>query len=588
MANPWLDRSCCQTHSDITYLANHPRTQRFPHFREQHGSIPPYPFGPNDFNSTVLPNINDSYRSSTMGLTQGRYECHQRTEHPPGTTPSNRSVCYTSTTTKFFNLYQSVPPQTELHDTLPPFLANTGDQTLSLIKQFEGYAHENLPDVVGFRGTAHGRRFSTDATPFDDLAPQETENLEDVAPGTLHSNGENVQYAADPLRTLKAEHIPVFDPSYIPIDNDDFSKTDTIHQWPSSLAVTSSVSAMHCSAPQVTSYDSVGHLGTLTSSQCHYKNSKDNDPNLPTVPSVPRPLRRLLKQEPCPSDTKEFNPPTVPSVSRPRWRRLRQKPCLSDADSSETSTSHLVGLMKPDPSEINSSDFSNTCLLVPKEPPLDDVDSSKPATPCHPIKDEPSLEETEPSNTSVINDVDLQVLIDKYTNQNDDSSDECQVCGFDAPEVPNISPPHTPKYLEPCTAQHSSQPFGDAGFEEKLQPPEMDCQQTISDISPPASEPHKKDMNPKIEKEKEQITKTNPNRVRKSYSSIRRHNPRYLYWCADPTCRASQSRAFRGFRTTEDTRRHLAMHEPPKMLCKLPHKEGVAKYEGRRTDNLRE
>ena len=596
MANPWPDRSCCQAHPDIIHPASHPRTQRHLHSHELAGSIPPYPFGLNEFYTAALPNLNDSYRSCTMGLTQGRCECSQRTEHPPGTTPLNRSVCCTSTTTNFSNLYQNVPSQRKLHVTLPHFLANTGDQTLSLKKHFEEYAYGSPPDVVRFRDTAHGQSFSTDATPFDSLAPHGTRNVENFTSSTLRSNGGNIQYGAYSHRPYGAEHLPVFDPSYVPVGNDVVLTDDITHQWPSSITAASDISTMPCSAPKVTNYDNVGHLGTLTSLQCPYKNRESNDINPPALPSVSRPRRRRVKQEPCLSDVEDFNPPTVPSVSRPRRRLLKQEACLSDAKSPDPSISHLLGPMEADPSDINSSDFSNTRLLAPKEPPLDDVDYSKTATPYDPVKNEPSLEEEpEASKTSTENEADADYVFKKYTYQEDDSSDECQVSGFGAPKAPNVSLRDIPKTLEPCAAEDiKMQPIGDADFEERFQPQEMDCQQAIPNILSAASEPHKekmpkreKEKKPRIKKGKEQRTKANPDRVRKNYSSRRRHNPKILYWCADPTCKASQDRGFRGFRTTEDTRRHLAMHEPPKMLCKLAHEDG-GRYEGRRTDHLRE
>ena len=570
MANPCLDRSSCQAHSDIIHPASHPRTQRHLHSHEVAGSIPPFPFGLNDFHTGALPNLNDSYRSCTMGLTQGRCKCSGRTEHPPGTTPFNRSVCYTSTPPNFSNLYQSVPSKRELHVTFSPFLANTGDQTLSLKKHFEEYAYGSPPDVVRFRDTAHGQSFSTDATPFDALAPHGTRNVENFTSNTLRSNAENIQYAAYSHRPYNAEHLPVFHPSYIPIGSDVFPTSDIIYQWPSSIAAASNISATHYSAPQVTSYDSVGCLGTLIPVQRHYNNSESND----------------------------INPPTVRSVSRPRRRLLKQEACLSDADSSDPSISHLFGPMEANPSDFNSFDFSNTRLLVPKEPSFDDVDYSKTATPYLSFKNEPSLEEEPvPSKTSTENEADADYLFKKYTYQGDDSSDECQVSGFGAPKASSVSLQHTPETLEPCAAEAiKMQPVGDAGFEERFQPQEMDCQQTTPNVLSAASDPHekgkkpktKKERKPRIKKEKEERTKANPDLIRKNYSSRRRHNPKSLYWCADPTCKASQDRGFRGFRTTEDTRRHLAMHEPPKMLCKLPHKEGVIRYEGRRTDHLRE
>ena len=595
MAASWLYRSCCQAHSDIIHPASHARTQRHLHSHELAGSIPPYPFGLNDFYTAALPNLNDSYRSCTMGLTQGRCECSQRTEHLPGTTPFNRSVCYTSITTNFSNLCQSVPSQRKLHSTLPPFLASRGDQTLSLKMHFEEYAYGRPPDVVRFRDTAHRQSFSTDATPFDRLAPHGTRNMEDVASSTLRSNGQKIQHAAYSHLPYNTEHLPVFDPSYVPIGSGVFSTSD-IYQWPSSIAAASNISATRCSAPQVTNYDRVGHLGTLTSLQCPYNNSEFNDINPTTIPSVLRPRRRRVEQRPCLSDVGDFNPPTVPSVSHPRRRLLKQEACLSDADSSDPSISHLLSPMEPDPSDINSSDFSNTCLLVPKEPPLDDVDYSKTATPCHPVRNKPRLEE-EPnfSKSSTENEADPDYVFKKYTYQEDSSSDECQVSGFGAPKAPNVSLQHIPKTLEPCAAEDiKMQPIGDAGFEERFQPQKMDCQQAIPNILSAASEPPKekkpkkeKEKKPRIKKKKGQKTKANPDRIRKNYSSRRRHNPNFLYWCADPTCKTSQDRGFRGFRTTEDTRRHLAMHEPPTMLCKLAHKDGD-RYEGRRTDHLRE
>lgn len=570
MANPCLDRSCCQAHSDFIHPASHPRTQRHLHSHEVAGSIPPFPLGLNDFHTAALPNLNDSYRSCTMGLTQGRYKCSGRTEHPPGTTPFNRSVCYTSTTPNFSNLCQSVPSQRELHVTFSPFLANTGDQTLSLKKHFEKYAYGSPPDVVRFRDTANGQSFSTDAKLFDALTSRGTRNVENFTSSTLRSNGENIQYAAYSHRPYNAEHLPVFHPSYIPIGSDVFPTSDIIYQWPSSIAAASNISATHCSAPQVTSYDSVGCLGTLT------------------------PCATSLQQQPI----QRHQPTNLPSVSRPRWRRVKQEPCLSDADSSEPSISHLFGPMEANPGDFNSFDFPNTRLLVPKEPSSDDVDYSKTATPYPSVKNEPSLEEEPvPSKTSTENEADADYLFKKYTYQGDDSSDECQVSGFGAPKASSVSLQHTPETLEPCAAEAiKMQPVGDAGFEERFQPQKMDCQQTTPNVLSAASDPHekgktpktRKERKPRIKKEKEDRTKANPDRIRKNYSSRRGHNPTSLYWCADPTCKASQDRGFRGFRTTEDTRRHLAMHEPPKILCKLPHKEGVIGYEGRRTDHLRE
>lgn len=566
MANPCLHRSCCQAHSDIIHPASYPRTQRHLHSHEGAGSTPPFPFGRSDFHTAALPNLNDSYRSCTMGLTQGQCKCSGRTEHPPGTTPFNRSVCYTSTTPNFSSLYQSVPSQRELHVTFPPLLANTRDQTLSLKKHFEGYAYGSPPDVVRFRDTANGQSFSTDATPFDALTSRGTRDVEYFTSSTLRSNGENIQYAPYPHRPYNAERLRVFHPSYIPTGSDVFPTSGIIYQWPSSIAAASNISATHCPAPQVTSYDSVGCLGTLT------------------------PCATSLQQQ----RIQRHQPTNLPSVSRPRWRRVKQEPCLSDADSSDPSISHLFGPMEANPSDFNSF---NTRLLVPKEPSFDDVDYSKTATPYLSVKNEPSLEEEPvPPKTSTENETDAD-LFEKYTYQRDDSSDECQVSGFDAPKASSVSLQHTPETLEPCAAEAiKMQPVGDAGFGEKFQPQEMDRQQTTPNVLPAASDPHEKGKKPKtkkarkprIKKEKEERTKANPDRIRKNSSSRRRHNPTSLYWCADPTCQASRDRGFHGFRTTEDTRRHLAMHEPPKILCKLPHKEGVIQYEGRRTDHLRE
>ena len=570
MANPCLDRSCCQAHSDIIHPASHTRTQRHLHSHEVAGSIPPFPFGLNDFHTAALPNLSDSYRSCTMGLTQGRCKCSGRTEHSPGTSPFNRSVCYTSKTPNFSNLYQSVPSQRELHVTFSPFLANTGDQTLSLKKHLEGYAYGSPPDVVRFRDTANGQSFSTDATPFDALTSRGIRNVENFTSSTLCSNGENIQYADYSHRPYNAEHLPVFHPSYILIGSDYFPTSDIIYQWPSSIAAASNISATHCSAPQVTSYDSVGCLGTLD------------------------PCATSLQQQ----RNQRHQPTNLPSVSRPRGRRVKQEPCLSDADSSDPSISHLFGPMEANPSDFNPSDFSNTRLPVPKQPSSDDVDYSKTATPYPSVKNEPSLEEEPvPSKTSTENEADADYLFKKYTYQGDDSSDECQVSGFDAPKASSVSLQHTPETVEPCAAEAiKMQPVGDAGFEERFQPQEMDCHQTTPNVLSAASDPHekgkkpkpKKKRKPRIKKEKEERTKATPDRIRKNYSSRRRHNPTSLYWCADPTCKASEDRGFRGFRTTEDTRRHLTMHEPPKMFCKLPHKEGVIQYEGRRTDHLRE
>lgn len=570
MANPCLDRSCCQAHSDIIHPASHPRTQRHRHSHEVARSIPPFPFGLNDLHTAALPNLNDSYRSCTMGLTQGGCRCSGRTEHPPGTTPFNRNVCYTSTTPNFSTLCQSVPSQRKLHVTSSPFLANTGDQTLSLKKRFEEYPYGSPQDVVRFRDMAHGQSFSTDATPFDALTSRGTRNVENFTSSTSRSNGENIQYAAHSHRPYNAEHLPVFHPSYIPMGSDVFPRSDIICQWPSSIAAASNISATHCSAPQVTSYDSFGCLGTLT------------------------PCATSLQQQ----RIQRHQPTNLPSVSCPRWRRVKQEPCLSDADSSDPSISHLFGPMEANPSDFNSLDFFNTRLLVPKEPSFDHVDYSKTATPYPSVKNEPGLEEGPvPSKTSTENEADADYLFKKYTCQGDDSSDECQVSGFGAPKASSVSLQHTPETLEPCAAEAiKMQPVGDAGFGERFQPQEMDCQQTTPDVLSAASDPHekgkkrktRKERKPRIKKEKEERTKANPDRIRKNYSSRRRHNPISLYWCADPTCKASQDRGFRGFRTTEDARRHLAMHEPPKILCKLPHKEGVFKYEGRRTDHLRE
>ena len=321
-----------------------------------------------------------------------------------------------------------------------PFLAITGDQTLSLKKHIEGYAYGSPPDVVRFRDTANGRSFSADATPFDALASRGTTNVENFTSSTLRFNGENVQYAADSHRPYNAKHSPVFHPSYIPIGSDVFPTSDIIYQWPSSIAAASNISATE-------------------------------------------------------------------------------------------------------------------------------------------------------------NEADADHLFKKYTCQGDDSSDECQVSGFGAPKASSVSLQHTPETLEPCAAEAiKMQPVGDAGSEERFQPQEMDYQQTTPNVFSAASDPHekgkkpktRKERKPRIKKEKKERTKANPDRIRKSYSSRRRHNPTSRYWCADPTCKASENRSFRGFRTTEDTRRHLALHEPPKMFCKLPHKEGVIEYEGRRTDHLRE
>lgn len=174
-------------------------------------------------------------------------------------------------------------------------------------------------------------------------------------------------------------------------------------------------------------------------------------------------------------------------------------------------------------------------------------------------------------------------LFRTYTNIRDEEqqqncntfgpSHSCEKGGPSTPGEYHINNSPVPEGSEPHTGHCcSEQEVGDPSREATPQPPK---------VLQTGSKPRRT--------EKKERKSANPDGTRGLCPGSRRANPKNLYYCIDPTCKASPAQNGSGFREKMDMRRHLLIHILPRIFCKLSRKDGSAcVYSTGRLDHLME
>lgn len=452
------------------------------------------------------------------------------------------------------HLFQPSAPIFDANTAAPPTLSstnvatplnfpNTGDQQLLWSEQLEAYAYDIFPDSVPSQETTHGRNWPTDTAPFNSHPPQTTGYGPSFASDASRSNGEDVCYAAHPLQSStpfldsNSAAVPqLFNPPYTSTPADDSPKIKSERYEPPGTSPTSPISATHRDAPILSNHINSPLLGTSNPLHRPHKISKLNSFDPSTETPIPRRRRpcRLLPNQPYLSDVDLCFPPSHPHV----------------ASSESVNTSGAGAPTQGQPIDHTAKTECSGSSNVSNKDEFDEDDFFNLF-------------------------IDMKGLIEEPSN-------DCQASSLDDIDALNFINKLVPDALESATAQNTAgQPIENTGLEPQPQPKREYRKRTFSTAFPittTASEAPQPETKPR--------KNTKPNPVRKNPSCrIRRADPKSRYWCADATCHASRDRDFAGFVTSEDTRRHLLVHQPPSFVCRLPHRNG-ADFWARRKDNL--
>lgn len=617
MSYPLPNYSFSQINPDIVYSASEATTQTRPHPHppRQRDRLALDPLDPNSFGTTNNLDQNNFRARSTIGLDKESTRYFRDIENPCGAHSSNLTVSPTPVTTNFFVSGHAVPDPTaynlanpqhhlDIHD--PSILSNCAkfQEDDDWLKQLVTAAYGDTPN---FQEIPQGTNYYTDATTLSGLDIQETGHLKGFTSDAPGSNYADVHYTAQPQRSSTNAYYSEL-PSIIP------SATNYNRVEPLGISSSSPLSvprrpdrnmAKHNglgpsyiftpvhSAPSVTMQKTAG-LGSHVPAQRHLAASMSNHNEFQSHTSTTHDLYL------------EANPDHLESSGIPNHARssitCRHALDMTNHNNLGPSDNPIPSYLTPKVNNLNNLDPSTMSPQRRVNPKVCNTSSVEPldtSALCHPVGIEglePSDISTsrhlvpdmvnpngpESSSTSTEYDVDYDDVFALFTTLNDDPqtlSNNSEIGHLNDFNAPIVDHNHVPEALElhtgHCCTDH---PASDAGSEEKPPRRRKYQKRNKSNVSPARM---------KSRERKKRVRKTDPNSGRR-YTSTRkrRTDPKYRYFCAIPTCPASQEQGSKGIVTKEEAERHLASHGPRRYVCTLPHTECAARYYGRR-DGLR-
>ena len=478
----------------------------------------------------------------------GTYYIHQLEsmfdmQRESGQTCFDHIVYRTSVRTKTFCSCRYVPSQGRFVVTDVQNVTNSAYEGERWRQQLGIHAQGNLGGVE-YQAIPPWGNYAVNATSaVVDPAFQGVENAQHLAPDTANFNSRYVHHDAHPLQSpstavdVKDQQTPpVSDPPYFSTPQDDSSKTDHIYSWLSAIPAASD-NNIDPATPDMTDDEHKPLHGPHTW-------SKAND----SKPHFERPVRPLLPKEPYLSTAYNSGTPD------PRHLILGARNCRSG-----------------DPPNI---------------------------VPYHPAENMTNLQGPERSSIPIKNEVKSDDPFKLFTTMYDsdqDTSDGDRVSDFNAPNTTRVSNQDITQALQPGPAQDSpGRLVTETGLEKDLEFQWIVDQCALPNVSPVATQRRQRKLRRRMGLN-DVHGDDSPRRPRRAglnggpkvdSSRKRRTHPPCLYFCIDPKCSSSlESGIFGGFKTSDDARRHLLIHDGKKIHCTLPHADEI-EFCCRRKDNM--